>query len=94
MTRDQWPPGPGNDDGRPPGRSAHAEPVVTTPLSTPATIKTSRRLDCRPAHAWRAGFLRGRVDALRIAMREVEDPDTLAVLTRLADKYELAAGDT
>jgi hypothetical protein len=31
---------------------------------------------------------------LRIAMREVEDPDTLAVLTRLADKYELAAGDT
>jgi hypothetical protein len=48
---------PENDDGRPPpGRPAHAEQVVATTNSTPATIKTgSCRLDssgvprqCRP----------------------------------------------
>jgi hypothetical protein len=45
-------------------------------------------------HGWQAGFLHGRVDALRVAMRQAEDLDTLAVLTRLADEYALAAGDS
>jgi hypothetical protein len=41
---------PGDDDGRPPpGEPAHAEQVVATTTSTPATIKTSRAVfDSKP----------------------------------------------
>ena len=43
----------------------------------------------RYALGFKDGFLRGRVDALR----KVDDLDALAVLARLVDEYELAAGD-
>jgi hypothetical protein len=48
----------------------------------------------RYAHGWQAGFRRGRIDALRCAMRQVDDLGALAVLTALVDEYELAAGDS
>ena len=48
----------------------------------------------RYAHGWQAGFRRGRIDALRVAMRQLDDLDALAVLTALADEYQLAAGDS
>jgi hypothetical protein len=83
-------------------------PAGDTTTSTPARIKTSScHLDCRSAQrqcrrnsvgrytlGFEDGFLRGRVDALRCAMREIDDLDVLVVFTRLADEYTLAAGDS
>jgi len=51
----------------------------------------------RYADAWRAGFQRGAVDALRVASRQLDDVDALAVLEALADRYRsdygLCGGD-
>jgi hypothetical protein len=71
---------PPNDEGRTPG-PAFDQNVVSQPPSAPAHIKTSSRFDgtaprprctCaypprRYAGAWRSGFTRGAVDALRVA---------------------------
>lgn len=48
----------------------------------------------RPADLFREGFRRGAVDALRLAMREIDDPAVWRVLTELANRYELAGGDS
>ena len=53
-----------------------------------------RNIVGRPAHLWRDGFRRGAVDALRLVGREIPDPRVWAVLDRLAERYELAAGDS
>ena len=93
---------PEDDDGRPPpGRSAHAEPAVTQPLSTSARIRTEGHIDsnCVPrqcrrnivgrhADAWREGFAYGFRDALRLAQREIHDPAVWLALSRLADRYD------
>jgi hypothetical protein len=50
-----------------------------------------RRIVGRYALGFEHGFRQGRVDALRVAMRKIDDLDALATLTRLADEY--AAGD-
>lgn len=41
----------------------------------------------RPADLFREGFRRGAIDALRLAMREPDDPAAWLVLSRLADRY-------
>ena len=40
------------------------------------------------------GLRAGAVDVLRVAMRQVDDPDVRSVLERIAERYELAAGDS
>lgn len=47
----------------------------------------------RHADTFRWGFAHGFKDALRLAAREIDDPDVWAVLDRIADQYELAADD-
>jgi hypothetical protein len=91
------PPGPGDDDARP--KPGHAEQVVATTNSTPATIKASGHLHAKPAgrqcchntvgrhaDAWREGFGYGFRDALRLAAREIDDPAVWLVLDRLAER--------
>lgn len=43
----------------------------------------------RYAHAWRDGFTRGALDALRVAQREIDDPHAWLLLSRLADRYDV-----
>ena len=97
MSGDREPPGSGR-----PGATASTgpfqKPGITKPTNQVQPIAVGRQ--CRRntvgrhAQFWRDGFLRGRVDALRVAMRHVDDLDTLAILIKLADDYELAAGDS
>ena len=54
----------------------------------PSPRQCCRRMIGRYAHAWRNGFARGAVDALRLAARELDDPDVWVVLVRLADRYD------
>ena len=63
-----------------------------TPGETPRQCR--RNTARRHADAWREGFAYGFHDALRLAAREIHDPDVWAILDRLADDYELAAGDS
>jgi hypothetical protein len=42
----------------------------------------------RHADAWREGFRRGAIDALRVAAREIDDPAAWAVLVQLCDRYD------
>lgn len=59
----------------------------------------SGRVFTRPAvpgrygDVWRQGFGCGFRDALRVAARRVDDPAVWLMLSRLADEYDLAAGD-
>src|SRR4051794_12526410 len=53
MSRDQWPPDPGNDSGPAPprGKPGHAERVVTTPPNTRQN-NPSRRQYCPETRRW------------------------------------------
>lgn len=107
MTRAEW--GPPRKVGRPrtplPADTTTTDDLPALTKNQAATSEFKLRLrhgcgelprqrhDSRYMHGWQAGFRRGRVDALRCAMREVDVLDVLVVLARLADEYELAAGD-
>jgi hypothetical protein len=94
------PPGGRDGEGRATPGPANVEKVVTTPPITyarhdsPPRRQCSRNIVGRYASGWRDGFRRGAVDALRVAAREIPDPQAWVVLDRLAEAYELAAGDS
>ncbi len=48
----------------------------------------------RPADLFAEGFRRGFADALRLAIREIDDPAVWTALTELANRYQLAGGDS
>jgi hypothetical protein len=92
------PPGPRDGEGGPSSRPADVE-TVTSPHTT-----SHQATGCchsnggaplrRPADLFREGFRRGALDALRLAAREFDDPAAWLVLSRLADRYQLAGGDS
>jgi hypothetical protein len=53
-----------------------------------------RRRSYITASGFQEAFRRGAQDALRLAGREINDPDVWAVLDQIAERYELAAGDS
>jgi hypothetical protein len=65
-------------EGRPGEGAAPQDPVTDHP---------QRNGFHRPTDLWRDEFRRGAVDALRLACREIGDPDVWLVLERLADYY-------
>jgi hypothetical protein len=87
--------GPPDGEGRP-----HPWKPATTAESdnsTYATKPSAATRQCRRnSGAWlfRDGFRRGAIDALRLAARRIDDPHALVVLDGLADRYELAGGDS
>jgi hypothetical protein len=101
MSRDQWPPGGRDGEGR-----ATPDPANVEELSlnnpTPQTHRKHTHRRCAPkpgGDRWRRpasdiycdAFRRGAIDALRLAGREIDDPDVWVVLDRLADYYRGAA---
>src|SRR6476620_11010456 len=97
MLRNLGPPGGQNDDARPmpgdrepPGeRGGGPTPETARHHQLPARIK-DQHPHSRRGCDWRAGFAAGFRDALRLAARRGGDLDTLALLLRLADDYDLA----
>jgi hypothetical protein len=52
-----------------------------------------RQYRCNPpnwryADDWRSAFRRGAIDAMRGALREIDDPHAWAVLVQLCDRYD------
>jgi hypothetical protein len=90
MNRHDW--GPPDKEGRPPittpGASHHHHRQSLTKNQQHKPNAASRH-----GTAWREGFGYGFRDALRCAARRTDDPDVWAMLSRLADEYDLAGGD-
>jgi hypothetical protein len=94
-------------DTGPPGRDGEGGPkpanVEESPNSSTNTTSRRQATGCchsagstpawRYAHAWREGFCYGFRDALRLAAREINDPEVWVVLTRIAESYTLAGSD-
>jgi hypothetical protein len=89
------------EDGAPKGPTGSSgHPTTPTKSNDSATGRQRRRGATvgRCAYAWREGFTRGALDALRVAQREIDDPNLWLLLSRLADRYgdpddyELAGG--
>ena len=94
MRRDLGPPRDGEGGPKPAN-------VEESPHSTNTTSHRQATSYChpngnirRPADLFAEGFRRGFADALRLAMREIDDPAVWTVLTELANRYELAGGDS
>ena len=98
MSRDQWPPGGRDGEGRasPGPATVEQEPTAS---SAPHSHNNRAHRQCRHntvgryADVWRDGYGTGFRDALRLAQREINDPAVWVLLDRIADHYELA-GDS
>ena len=85
---------PENGEGRTPTDPADAQRIGSHQTTTHGNGSHRAPVCCGGrAHFGRDGFRRGAVDALRVACREIPDPDVWAVLHRIAERYELAGGD-
>jgi hypothetical protein len=95
MSRDKGPPEKERPNGYQAARPIQKSADTTTDKPKPTT--QPRQCHCetlrRPADLFREGFRRGFADALRLAAREFDDPAAWLVLSRLADRYDLAGGD-
>jgi hypothetical protein len=75
-----------------PSRQGQTRKLVDTTTNRLHDIATPRQ--CRRnapaglrASGFKEGFKRGALDALRLASREIDDPDVWLVLARLAERY-------
>jgi hypothetical protein len=86
---------PGNEEPGAPTGAGPNQSGITTPTNHHLRSAATRQCRCnapverwRYADAWREGFRRSALDALRQAQSRIEDTDTWLTLAQLADRYD------